>query len=306
MRNNKRSSRGSILPAIIIVLGLIVLGVVLSFLVRGADVALLDPKGMVANEQHDLLITSTLIMLAFAVPVALAIYFFAWHYREGNSKSTYNPVTKESKSYLAFAWGGPIIIVAVLAAIMIPATHRLAHQAPIESENEPITVQVVALNWKWLFIYPEHDIATLNFAQIPVDTPVRFELTADGSPMNSFWIPHLGGMLYAMSGHVNPINLISDSIGDYPGSSAEINGRGFASMRFITRVSSQADFDTWVAETKESPIQLNKAEYEKLLEPSENNAAAFYNGPEADLYNSIVKKYAGSHGHSDNEGHGGY
>lgn len=305
-RTLRSRSLGSVIPAIIVIIGLIVLGVIIAFLTKGTDVALLNPKGYVAHEQYKLLVHSTLVMLVFAVPVALAIYFFAWRYREDNQKSIYNPNTKEHKAYLLFAWGGPLAVVIVLAALMLPATQQLAHQQPIESSNDPITVQVVALNWKWLFIYPDHDVASLNYVQIPVDTPVRFELTADGAPMSSFWIPHLGGMLYVMTGHVNPVNLISDTIGDYPGSSAEINGHGYAHMKFTTRVSSQSDFDNWIADKQQSGVALSDSEYEKLKVPSEGDKPAYFKGPDADFFSDIVSKYAGSHGHGGDHEHGGY
>ena len=307
-KNNRNRKNSSILLAFLVTAALVTLGVVIFLLTRDTDIALLNPKGLIANEQHWLFTTSTLIMLGFGVPVILTLYFFIWKYREGNQQpSTYSPETTSSKAMLAFAWGGPLVIVAILASLMLPATQRLEPQKSIEADNDQLTVQVVALNWKWLFIYPEQDIATVNFAQIPVDTPVRFELTADEAPMNSFWIPHLGGMLYAMTGHVNPLNLIGDTVGDYPGGAAEVNGRGLAGMRFVTRVSSQDDFDAWVAETKESPLKLDDAEYEILLQPSENNEPTFYSSSTIDLYNRIVSKYGGSHPHGNqHEGHGSH
>lgn len=272
---------------------LLLLGGLMFALTHNQDVALLHPKGIIANEQHRLMITSTLIMLGLALPVIATIYFIVWKYREEKqpSPSSHTPPTKNHNSYLLFAWGAPIIIVAILSALMIPATHELQPRSAIQSDNEQIPVKVVALRWKWLFIYPEQNIATVNFTQIPVNTPVRYELTADEMPMSSFWIPHLGGMLYAMTGHVNPINLMGDTIGDYTGSTAEINGPGFAGMRFTTRVSSKEDFDKWVAETKQSKVTLDEAEYQKLLEPSENNKAAFYTNPSPDLFDTILKKY---------------
>lgn len=303
----KHNKQSKFPPVLQVLLGIALLSTVLFFLSRGNDIALLSPKGMVADEQHWLLITSTLIMLGFGVPIILTLYFFIWKYREGNQKTTYDPVTTNSKAYLAFAWGGPMIIVAILAALMLPATQRLEPQRSIEADKEQLTVQVVALNWKWLFIYPEQNIATVNYAQIPVDTPVRFELTADEAPMGSFWIPHLAGMLYTMTGHVNPLNLIAHTTGDYPGGAAEINGSGFAGMRFTTRVSSQEDFDAWVAETQQSADYLSDTEYARLLKPSENNEPAFYANPTPDLFTTIVSKYSSSHQHgSEHEEQGSY
>ena len=292
---------------VIATLALLALASILLLLTFGKDIALLNPKGMIADEQNSLLIMSTLVMLGFAVPVILTIYFMAWRYREDNGKSDYHPETKNNKAFLLFAWGGPLITVLVLASLMLPATQRLAPKNAIASDNSEITVQVVSLNWKWLFIYPEHGIAAINHAQIPVDTPVRFELTADGAPMSAFWIPHLGGMLYSMTGHVNPLNLVADTVGDYPGSSAEINGPGFAGMKFITRVSSQEDFDAWVNTTKQSSPPLDEAEYSRLLEPSENNKAMFYSTSNPQLFNTIVEKYNAGHQHDgDSEGNESY
>ncbi len=307
MTEHKRRKRHTPLLALaLVIVGAAALWIIISILLRDTDIALLNPKGVIADEQHWLLVTSTLIMLAFAVPIMLAIYFFAWRYREDNQKTDYSPDTTESKPYLLFAWGGPSIIVIILALIMLPATQRLEPQEPIASDKEQLTVQVVALNWKWLFIYPEQNIASLNFTQIPVDTPVRFELTADGAPMSSFWVPHLGGMLYVMTGHVNPLHLMGDTVGDYPGNSAEINGHGFAEMKFTARVSTQEDFDAWVEEVRQSPSALSQFEYDKLREPSENNPPEFFSNPEPNLYSSIVSKYGGHDHGGEHEGHGGY
>lgn len=305
MAANKKTSK--IIP---IALGLtitLVFSLVIAVLTYDIDIALLNPKGLVANEQHWLLITSTLIMLGFGVPVILTLYFFTWKYREDGPNQDYSPKKNTSKAMLAFAWGGPLTIVIILAAIMLPATQRLEPQKPIISDKDQLTVQVVSMNWKWLFIYPEQGIATVNFAQIPVDTPIRFELTADEAPMSSFWVPHLAGMLYTMTGHVNPLNLMADSTGDYPGASAEISGVGFAGMKFTTRVSTEEEFEAWVAETKQSPEHLDDAEYERLLEPSEYEEPAFYASTSPNLYDTIVSKYNSNHSHSDeHEGHRSY
>lgn len=302
-----KSKKQSKLFAILTLLVVTAFGLTLAYLLSGADVALFNPKGMVADEQRWLLVVSTLIMLGFGLPVILTIYFFAWKYRESNPNSAYTPETKNSKSLLLFAWGGPLATVILLAALMLPATQRLEPQKSIEAGKEQLTVQVVSLNWKWLFIYPEQGIAAVNFTQIPVDTPVRFELTADEAPMSSFWIPHLGGMLYTMTGHVNPLNLIGHTVGDYPGKTAEINGKGFAGMKFTARVSTKEDFDAWVEKTKQSPITLTTAEYQKLLKPSENNKPAFYKDPSPGLFNAIVSKYSEGHQHDgEHEGHGSY
>jgi len=268
----------------------------IAVLLRGNDVVLLNPKGVIAEGQYRLMMTSTLIMVLFAAPILFTLYYFAWKYRETNKKASYNPDSSRGKSVTLAIWGAPTIIAVILASIMVPATHKLAPQRLIESDKDLMTIQVVALRWKWLFIYPEQGIATVNYVQIPKDTPVQFELTADETPMSSFWIPSLGGMLYAMTEHVNRLNLMGDTVGDYDGSAAEINGTGFSGMKFTTRVSTQEDFDKWVDSTRLSPIELSTSEYDKLLEPTKNQAAAFFTSPDPNLYDIILSKYSDSHG----------
>lgn len=287
----------------LVVFGTVIYTAIVAFLLRGKDIALLNPKGVIADEQFRLLIASTAIMVAFAVIVMFFIYFFAWRYRETNQKAEHNPHAGRSKWLLFTAWASPISVMVVLAGLMLPATQKLEPQRAIQSENEEITIRVVALRWKWLFLYPGQDIATVNFVQIPVDTPVRFELTADEAPMNSFWIPHLGGMLYAMTEHVNPLNLMAHTTGDYDGGAAEINGHGFAGMRFTTRVSTQTEFDDWVRGIANTSEVLDADEYIELLEPSESNNALTYHSPtNRQLFDTLLKKYAGgSHGHAGNK-----
>lgn len=288
-------------------IGFIVFGLINAVLLRGKDVILFNPKGAVAEQQMDLMITSTLILLVIAIPALFLLYSFAWKYRETNNKAKYDPEPRKSKLLLFGMWLFPILIAGAITAVLIPATYKLEPQKPLNGSTDPLTVQVVALRWKWLFIYPEQNIATVNYVQIPEDTPVEFELTADETPMSSFWIPHLGGMLYAMTEHVNRLNLMAETPGDYEGSAAEINGHGFAGMRFNARVSTKEDFDKWVQETTLSPAELNTAEYEKLLEPSEKHPVAYYANPGPDLYSTILGKYAGSHqhntGYAEHEGH---
>ncbi|HTE57825.1 MAG TPA: COX aromatic rich motif-containing protein [Verrucomicrobiae bacterium] len=289
-------------PLWLALFGLVGLCVLVAVLLRGNDVILFNPKGLIATEQHRLMVTSTLIMLGFAVPVLFFLYFFAWKYRETNQKSAHNPAASRGKLPVLAFWAMPTAIMLILASIMVPATFKLEPQDSIQTEKEPLTVQVVAMRWKWLFIYPEQNIATVNYVQIPVDTPVKFELTADETPMSSFWIPHLGGQLYAMTEHVNQLNLLPDTLGDYEGSAAEINGAGFAGMRFNTRVSTQEDFDAWVYAKKLSAHELSTQEYAKLLKPTENHPAEFYSSADPKIYSTILSKYAGSHQHPTKQG----
>lgn len=295
--SKKRSKLNQSSAIGLIFLGLLGLFLLVTELLLGNDVVLFNPKGPVAGDQHRLMVVSILIMFGIAVPTLFLLYFFAWRYREGGKKTTVKNRSSNDKLFAFAFWTIPAVFVLMLMSQMLPATQKLEPQKPIASENEPLTVQVVALRWKWLFIYPKQNIATVNFVQIPVDTPVQFELTADEAPMNSFWIPHLGGQLYAMTGHQNRLNLMADTKGDYEGSAAEINGAGFSGMRFTTRVSLKENFDLWVGETKKSTNELGAAEYAKLLEPSKDHPTAFYGNADPKIYGNILNKYAGSHKH---------
>lgn len=295
MAKHKKTSKNH--PILLVLLWMLGIGFLFGMLLYGTDIALLNPKGYIADEQFKLMVFSAIVLFAIAGPTLFFLYFFAWKYRETNKKATYEPNRQHSKAFVFGMWAVPIVVMLVLASVMWVSTHKYEPQKHIAVNKKPITVQVVAMRWKWVFIYPEQDIATVNYVQAPVGTPVEFELTADETPMSSFWIPHWGGQLYAMTGHANKLNLMPDTKGDYVGSSAEINGEGFAGMKFKARASTQKEFDNWVHSVKASSKILDVTEYKRLLEPSESNPAAFYSSAETDLYATVLMKYTGSHGH---------
>jgi cytochrome o ubiquinol oxidase subunit 2 len=206
------------------------------------------------------------------------------------TKAVYAPDSKQRILLQLAWWVVPAVVIFSLAFLTLKSTHALDPYKPIATDTRPLTIQVIALQWKWLFIYPEHNIATVNFIQFPASTPVNFELTAD-APMNSFWIPQLGGQIYAMTGMSTKLHLIADKVGDFDGSSAEISGRGFSGMRFTARASSPEDFDLWVREIKEYGKELNRLQYEKLARPSENTPPGYFAPVEDGLYNRIVNKF---------------
>jgi len=290
-------------PILILIVWLLGLMVLYAMLLYGADIRVLNPRGLIANDQFKLIIFSTVVLLLIAGPTLFFLYFFAWKYRETNTKATYDPNARHGKFFIFSLWAIPCVFMAVLMIVMWSATHKLEPQKPIASSKKPLTVQVIALRWKWLFIYPEQGIATVNFVQTPVDTPVEFDLMADDAPMSSFWIPHWGGQLYAMTGMVNKLNLMPTTVGDSAGSSAEINGEGFAGMKFTARASTQQDFDEWVQDVKNSREVLDLPEYQKLLQPSENNPPVLYSATEPDLYGKVLSKYMGSHNHTGRAEH---
>jgi cytochrome o ubiquinol oxidase subunit 2 len=260
---------------------------------KGSTVGPLTTKGPIAAEQANLIYLSVAIVLAVLVPTVLLLYYFAWKYRESNHEATYKPEVHHGKAFVATMWLFPTLVMLVLAGILVPVTRRLDPRTPVDNGTAPMTIQVVALRWKWLFLYPEQQIATVNSLTIPKDQPVTFELTADETPMSSFWVPNLGGMLYAMTGHVNRLNLMATKIGAYSGSSAEINGAGFAGMRFTANVTSKQDFSKWVNQVQYKTNPLDDTVYTNLRQPSEAMPVTSYSTYAPDLYNNILMKYMG-------------
>lgn len=264
--------------------------ILLAIFIRSSSTGVLDPKGTVAAQERNLIITALLLMLVVAIPVYILLFTFARKYRADNTKAKYAPDMDHNPLVGIILWAIPVVVISIIGVMIWKTTHALDPYKPIASTTKPLAIQVVALRWKWLFIYPEQNIATVNFIQFPEGTPVDFQLTAD-APMSSFWIPQLGGQMYAMSGMSTQLHLIADAPGDFRGSTAEINGAGFSGMKFIARSSSEADFDAWVQSVKGASTTLSLDEYNKLAEPSENSPEASYASVEKDLYNAIIAKF---------------
>lgn len=254
------------------------------------NVPVLNPKGAIGLKERHLIITSSELMLIVVIPVFIFVWAFAWRYREGNSKAKHTPDWEHNNIAEYCWWGVPFVIIVILAILTWKSSHELSPFKPIESDKPPLKIQVVALEWKWLFLYPEQGIATVNFVQFPEKTPLNLEITAD-APMNSFWIPQLGGQIYAMPAMRTKLHLIANEIGEYRGASANISGKGFAGMTFIAKASSQEDFDRWVQQARGSP-RLDFQGYNQLVEPSEYDPVALYNLQQRDLFEQILNKYS--------------
>jgi len=252
-------------------------------------ISVLFPKGMIGIEQRNLLLIIQAIMLLIVIPVYILTFIFSWRYRAQNTKATYDPDLVDHKIAEVIWWGLPLVLTIVVSVLTWVKTYQLDPYKPIESKNKTLNIQVVALQWKWLFIYPEEQVASINFLQIPTDTPVHFEITAD-APMNSFWIPHLGGQIYAMPNMKTELHLIANEGGDFRGSSANISGEGFASMHFICRASSEQEYKNWLAEVKKSSNNLNFKAYNQLAKPS-TNEVALYKLEDKNLFDQIMMKY---------------
>lgn len=256
------------------------------------NIAVLNPKGAIAEDQRSLLITATLLMAIVVVPVLIMTFAIAWRYREGNTKAAYSPNLSGSKIAETIWWLIPFIIIAVLAGITYSSSHRLDPYRPIAGTEKPLKVQVIALQWKWLFIYPEQHIASVNYLPLPTNTPVEFTITAD-APMNSFWIPQLGGQVYAMPGMSTKLHLQASESGEYRGSSANISGEGFAGMTFNAHATPREEFDAWAARARASTNQLTLDSYNELTKPTTGVKPADYHFPASyeGLYDTVVMKY---------------
>lgn len=270
----------------------IVLGVVGIVTVLASENALVvHPKGMIAQSELELIIANIILMLVIILPTYALLFTVVWKYCLKNEPAKYDPDHSFGAMGVVLMWGLPSIVVIVMSIVTWNATHKLNPYKPIDSQVKPLTVQVVALDWKWLFIYPELGIATLNYLHLPERTPIHFKLTADGSPMNSFWIPQLSGQIYSMTGMSTQLYLMADGPGKYLGKAVEINGEGYADMTFSVVSSSQSHFEDWIKEVKKSSHHLTEETYEELVQPSVNKSVILYSEVEEDLYHKIIHKY---------------
>jgi cytochrome o ubiquinol oxidase subunit 2 len=276
------------IPAFTVALvGAVLLGILF---LRSHNVAVLNPGGVIASKERGLMIVATLLSLFVIIPVYTLTVAIAWKYREGNRKAKYTPDWDRHGGLEFLWWGIPCAIILVLAVITWQSSHALDPYKPLDATAKPLIVEVIAMNWKWLFIYPEQHIASVNLLQFPVNTPISFYVTSD-APMNSFWIPQLGGQIYAMPGMSSQLHLMASKVGSFNGSSANISGKGFAGMTFVAKSTSQSDFDKWIASVKKSPQKLNQATYDEIAKPSEHYPVSYYSTVKDGLYDTVIMKY---------------
>jgi cytochrome o ubiquinol oxidase subunit 2 len=263
-------------------------------MLSGCKFVLLDPKGEIGVQEKELIITALVLMLIVVIPVILLTIYFAYRYRASNTQEKYTPEWAHSTKIEFVVWTVPIIIIVILATITWRSTHHLEPSKPIASSQDPMTIEVVSLDWKWLFIYPKEKIATINYVAFPKNVPVKFVLTSDNI-MNSFFIPGLGGQLYAMPGMVTRLHLIANEAGDYKGIAASYSGKGFSHMKFTARATPDlASFETWVNQVKSSPKTIKDfAQYRELAKPSIDVPVTYYSQVPHQLFHSIVMQYPG-------------
>ncbi len=267
-------------------------------LLSGCNAVLLNPSGDVAIQQRNLIYISTGLMLLIVVPVIALTLLFAWRYRRANTQADYRPDWDHSTQLELVIWAAPLLIIIALGAITWITTHtldpyrplaRIDAQRTVPQGTKPLVVEVVALDWKWLFIYPEQGIALVNELAAPVDRPITFKITAS-TIMNSFFIPALAGQIYAMPGMQTSLHAVINKPGEFDGFSANYSGAGFSSMRFKFHGLSNADFDAWVKTNKAGGNTLTRADYLRLEKPSEREPVKRYAAVDASLYEAILNR----------------
>jgi cytochrome o ubiquinol oxidase subunit 2 len=268
----------------------------LCVLLSGCNAVILEPSGDIAWQQRNLIFASTALMLLIIVPVIVSTLIFAWHYRATNSEAVYDPDWHHSLRLEVLIWSAPLVIIIALGAMTWLSTHtldpyrplrRIDESRPVPPETKPLQVEVVALDWKWLFFYPEHGVAALNEMAAPVDVPITFRLTSS-SVMNTFVVPALAGMIYTMAGMQTQLHAVINKEGEYDGYSGNYSGSGFTRMHFRFLGVPQQGFDQWIAKVKAQGTSLDRNTYLQLAKPSEQEPVRYYASVEDGLFNAIV------------------
>jgi cytochrome o ubiquinol oxidase subunit II len=272
---------------------------VLALLVAGGFTAstraegVLDPQGPIAAAERVILLNSTTIMLVVVVPVIVLTLAFAWWYRASNTRAAYEPNWANSGRIEFVVWSIPAMVVLLLAGVAWTSSHDLDPARKLTSDLKPVRVQVVSLDWKWLFIYPDFGVATLNQIILPSGVPIEFQLTST-NVMNAFWVPQLGGQVYTMPGMTTRLYLLADHAGDYPGLSSNFSGDGFSDMRFLVHAVPVAAFSNWLADTQSGGEVLDAGAYSQLARTTSDVSIKSYRSVERDLFERVERESIGA------------
>lgn len=260
---------------------------------------LLNPKGFVAYEERKLFFDTLALMLIVVLPVIIMSFTFIYHYQISHRTKDYKPNWSHSYFLESLWWGIPCFIIVILAVMTWKKTHELDPYNRIAGFSKPpMRIEVIGLPWKWLFIYPEQNIATLNYVVVPVGVQVEYWLTVDNVPMSAFFIPQLGSQIYAMAGMRTRLHLTGNEVGVYQGLNSQFNGDGFSDMTFPVYVVEPEKMDEWVKQVKASPNQLTEEAYLQLLKPSKGDKVQYFSSVNADFFQNVINLYMNSVGTS--------
>lgn len=264
---------------------------------KSLEDGMLNPKGFIATEERRLLFDTLALMLIVVLPVIIMSITFVIHYRESHHTRDYKPNWSHSYFLESLWWGIPCVIIVILAILTWIRTHELDPYNKIKGHDEkPLLIQAIALPWKWLFIYPDENIATVNYLEVPVGQQIEFWTTTDNVPMSALFIPQLGSQIYTMSGMRTRMYLDANEPGNYTGMNTLFNGNGFAEMRFEVHAVTPDEMQQWIMQTKKSTTKLTEETYTKLLQSSINDKPEFYSGIPKDLFQNVMDIYMNSTG----------
>ncbi|MCR3754736.1 MAG: cytochrome bo3 ubiquinol oxidase subunit 2 [Candidatus Westeberhardia cardiocondylae] len=266
---------------------------IITILLTGCSekIALMHPQGTIGKEEKSLILIAITIMLIIIIPVIIMELIFCIKYRNSINKKYYKPNWHHSNIIEFTIWTIPILIIIFLATLTWISTKKLDPNNPIQSDKHPILIQVISLDWKWLFIYPKYNIATINEISFPINTPVQFQITSS-SVMNSFFIPQLGSQIYAMNGMKSTLHLIANQTGTYQGISSNFSGSGFSKMKFtVLAKDTKNDFKTWIQNIKNSTNILDDINYQKIQQPSTHNTPIYFSYVKKNLFNNIINNF---------------
>jgi cytochrome o ubiquinol oxidase subunit 2 len=248
---------------------------------------ILDPQGPIGAAEKTILIDSLAIMLAIVLPTIVAVFGFAWWFRASNPKARYLPHWAYSGRIELVVWSIPTLTIILLGGVAWLGAHQLDPARAVEGSARPLTIQAVSLDWKWLFIYPDQQVATINTLTVPAGVPLHFELTSS-SVMNVFFIPQFGSMIYTMNGMATQLNLRADRLGTFGGLSAHFSGDGFSDMHFDVHVVPSEQFSKWAQQASHAEKPLDEASYSEIARPSTRHQPAIYRLADPHLFHAIV------------------
>jgi cytochrome o ubiquinol oxidase subunit II len=262
------------------------------FAVSSRAEGVLDPQGPIASAERAILLNSTTIMLVVVVPVIVITLAFAWWYRASNTRATYQPNWAHSGAIEFVVWSIPAMVVLLLAGVAWTGSHDLDPARKLSPNVKPLRIEVVSLDWKWLFIYPDSEVGTLNQVIVPAGVPLEFVLTS-ANVMNAFWVPQLGSQIYTMPGMTTRLNLLAEHAGDYPGRSSNFSGDGFSDMRFVVHAIPAAAFSNWLGVTQSEGATLDARAYSQLARSGSDVSIKTYRSVEPGLFERIQRESSG-------------
>ena len=261
-----------------------------TFLGGCSRIVLFDPKGPIGDAERFVIIAAFVLMLIVVIPVFVMVFWFSLKYRASNNKAIYMPKWSYSGKIDLAMWLVPLAIIAVLGCLAWIETHDLDPFKPIKPGVKPISIEVVSLDWKWLFIYPDYDVASVNQLVFPAKVPLSFRITSD-TVLTSFFIPQLGSQIYAMAGRQSRLHLMADEMGSYAGHNQQFSGRGYADMHFEAIANSRQQFEAWLLKARQSPEKLDPDRYEELAKPSISYPVTYFSSVTPGLFDHIIHKY---------------